>query len=202
MLFFYLFSVLALLGSIGVITSKNPVYAVLWLIFVFCNTSGLLILLGAEFLAFLLVIVYAGAVAILFLFVVMMLNIKSDNLVLVKTRTILNIPIYVIIAFIFIIDLSIIIVMGFGNYCPIHYEKNNLDIKAIGRVLYTEYALPFQLSGIILLIAMIGCVVLTVRKRSGVKRQDHYSQINRNRNSSIQVVKVEVKKGIEDVDSN
>ncbi|KJV55930.1 NADH-ubiquinone/plastoquinone oxidoreductase chain 6 family protein [Orientia chuto str. Dubai] len=202
MLFFYLFSILALLGGIGVIISKNAVYAVLWLIFTFCNTAGLMILLGAEFLAFLLIIVYAGAVAILFLFVVMMLNIQSNTLDLVKQHTILNVPISIIVAFIFIIDLSIVIFINFKNYYPVHYYESSLGIKSIGKVLYTEYALPFQLSGAILLIAMIGCVVLTIRKRSEIKRQNHASQINRSRSSSIQVVQVEVNRGINDTDSN
>ncbi len=188
--FFYLFAILALVGSAGVITSRNPVHAVLWLIFVFCNTSGLFILLGAEFLAFILIIVYAGAVAILFLFVIMMIEIKFSNFTVVNKYIAFNTPVALIIAFILISDLSIVIFVSFQNYKSTFVNNSISNVNLLGRVLYTDYILPFQLAGVILFIAMVGCIVLTLRKRLGVKRQNHLTQIERSRDTSIKIVKV------------
>lgn len=201
-LFFYLFASLALLSGIGVITARNPVYAVLFLIFMFCNVAGILVLSGAEFLAFLIVISYAGAVAMLFLFVVMMLDIKSKSLSFSGGNISTYIAIIIICAF--ISNLIIVIYSGFKSYLfPRSYSANTINnVRSIGMSLYTDYILPFQMSGVILLIAMIGCIMLTIRKKNGIKQQNAFIQLSRKREDSIAIINVAVGKGVEDERNN
>lgn len=198
-LFFYLFSFFVLTSSIMVIFSKNPVYSVLWLIFAFLNVSGLMILIGAEFIAMMLVIIYVGAVAVLFLFVVMMLDIKYAE---IKGNIKKNLSTSILLSFIMFADLVAIILVATktieiqkpGRTIEIALSDNSLEI---GKVLYTDFILPFQISGLILFVAMISCIVLTFRSRSGVKRQDPNNQISRNKINGLEVLKVQTGKGIE-----
>lgn len=196
-LFFYIFSFLLITGAIGVIASNNPVYSVLWLIFSFCNASGLFILLGAEFLAFTLVIVYVGAVAVLFLFVVMMLDVDIASL---KSSFARNWPITAFFLTFFTIDLVAIILLGI-KYSPDKgletLDRNLGSVVNIGLNLYTKYMLPFQLSGIILLVSMIGCITLTLRHMTFVKRQDPKLQLARSKETGMNVVKVKNKTGVQ-----
>lgn len=181
-----------------VVVSKNPVYSVLWLIFAFCNCSGLLILLGAEFLAMLLVIIYVGAVAVLFLFVIMMLDI---NVITMQGKLKQNLHLGIVIAGLVFADLTIIIMLATNSVNIDHIIGLRLphdvsNAHAIGQVLYTDFILPFQVSGLILFVAMIACINLTLRHRSGVKRQNIYKQIKRNKNFCISMVKPELHLGV------
>ncbi len=200
-IFFYLFSSLLILSSIGVVTSRNPVYCVLWLIFTFLNSSAIFIQLGAEFIAMTIVIVYVGAVAVLFLFVVMMLNINFTE---IKSQFLGNRIMSVSAMVILIIDLILIVKSALlGNFIisepgnPIPTDISNTH--AIGSILYTDYIVVFQLSGLVLLLAMVGCIVLTVRKREGVKRQDTAKQIARTIEESIKIVKVKSRAGVDGI---
>lgn len=197
-IFFYLFAGLMVISSCLVVISKNPVYSVLWLIFTFCNGSGLMILLGAEFLAMILIVIYVGAVAVLFLFVIMMLNIRFTDVIVQFKR---NLFISIAVALIMFADLVLIIWLGTKN---IILDNSQFEIKlgvtnthAIGKVLYTDYILPFQVSGIILFVAMISCITLTIRHRSGVRRQDIAKQHAKNKDNSILMVKPHLNEGIE-----
>ena len=193
--FFYLFSSIAVLTALMVIVAKNPVHAVLFLILTFFNAAGLFVLLGAEFLAMLLVIVYVGAVAVLFLFVVMMLDVDFAEL---RAGFIKNAPLGAIIGGIVLVEL--IMVMGFQTYkpqivgqpaAPMPAAGEALtNTEALGRILYTKYIFYFQTSGLILLVAMIGAIVLTLRHKEGVKRQSISAQVARNPATAIEVVKV------------
>ena len=184
-LFFYLFAVLTVASATMVIIARNPVHAVLFLIVTFFNAAGLFILLGAEFLAMLLVIVYVGAVAVLFLFVVMMLDVDFAEL---KAGFIKNAPLGALVGGIVLLELAgLFLLHGFfrpvGPECrcrhahPLGSGLDNTD--ALGRVLYTKYVFFFQAPGIILLIAMIGAIVLTLRHKEGVKRQSITAQVAR-----------------------
>lgn len=193
-LFFYLFAFFVILGSIGVIFSKNPVYSVLWLIFAFINSAGIFILLRAEFLAFVIIIVYVGAVAVLFLFIVMMLDL--DN---VKSSISRNWPILLVFSIIFIADCIFITYTSFkkdfiDNISNLNHNLGN--INDIGSVLYTDYILQFQLAGILLLTAMIGAIILGLRKKKYVKRQDIYKQLYREKKDGVELVEVKKKSGI------
>ncbi|MDD9335340.1 NADH-quinone oxidoreductase subunit J [Candidatus Tisiphia endosymbiont of Metellina segmentata] len=197
-IFFYLFAGLMVISSCLVVISKNPVYSVLWLIFTFCNGSGLMVLLGAEFLAMILIVIYVGAVAVLFLFVIMMLNIRFTDVIVQFKR---NLFISISVALIMFADLVLIIWLGTKN---IILDNNQFEITsgvtnthAIGEILYTDYILPFQVSGIILFVAMISCITLTIRHRSEVKRQDIAKQYAKNKDNSILMVKPHLNKGIE-----
>ena len=195
-LFFYLFSFLLITSAIGVIGSNNPVYSVLWLIFAFCNASGLFLLLGAEFLAFTLVIVYVGAVAVLFLFVVMMLDIDIAS---IKSSFARNWPITLFFLTFFMIDLVAMILLGIkinGVKSLVDLDNNLGSIFNIGADLYTKYMLPFQLSGIVLLVAMIGCIALTLHHMTFVKRQDPAVQIARNKANSMDLLTIKNKTGV------
>jgi NADH-quinone oxidoreductase subunit J len=198
-LFFYLFSSLIILGSIGVIASNNSVHSVLWLIFAFCNSSGLFILLGAEFLAMTLVIVYVGAVAVLFLFVVMMLGGGVTHAVKNLKG---GIPIGLFILAVFSFDLGLVafagsnIAAGTSAY-PISGDITNTH--AIGNVLYTDFIIPFQAAGIILFVAMVGAIALTIRQRSGVRRQVPADQLERNKNTGMKMTKPQVGAGVEKI---
>ena len=196
--FFYIFSSLLIIGSLGVVLSNNPVYSVLFLIFSFLNVAGLFILLNAEFLSMLLIIVYVGAVAVLFLFVIMMIGDEiQDKLYNPKIFSL-----GFIISFIFLFEIMFIIYIGFNNYKIPNIEfpipSNLSNSHAIGSFLYRDFILPFEISGIILLVAMVGSVVLTHRVRDGVKKQNIAKQIERNPNSSLELVKIKSGKSIYD----
>ena len=188
-LFFYLFSFIITACAVMVISSRNPVHSVLFLILAFFNSGALFVILGAEFLAMMLVIVYVGAVAVLFLFVVMMLNINFSK---IKEGFQKYFPIGSLIGFILFIE---IILMVFSGDLLVNknneFNDNIPNTHKIGSLLYTEYIYVFQLSGLILLVAMVGAIVLTLRDRSGVKKQDIISQNTRKVSDVISIVKKE-----------
>ena len=188
-LFFYLFSFIITACAVMVISSRNPVHSVLFLILAFFNSGALFVILGAEFLAMMLVIVYVGAVAVLFLFVVMMLNINFSK---IKEGFQKYFPIGSLIGFILFIEFILMVFSG-----DLLVNKNNElndnipNTHKIGALLYTEYIYVFQLSGLILLVAMVGAIVLTLRDRPGVKKQDIISQNTRKVSDVISIVKKE-----------
>ena len=197
-LFFYMFSLVALVSSFLVVTLKNPVHSVLFLILTFFNCSALFVLLGAEFLAMLLLLVYVGAVAVLFLFVVMMLNIDFSTLRKGMSK---NAPLGILVGLILLIEI-IISITGYNFSETSNVERNITAInpsventKALGLVLYTEYSYLFQCAGYILLVAMIGAIALTHRKRDNVRRQRVNKQVLKDRKDSIEIKKVEIGKG-------
>ena len=201
LLSFYIFSVVILISSLMVITSKNPVHSVLFLILSFFNGAGLFIILHAEFLAIILIIVYVGAVAVLFLFVVMMLDFKIS---LDKNNILQYLPIGFFVGLIFISELMIVLIntkFDLSNIQilvnPMFKFENLTNTEAIGSILYTDYILYFQLSGVILLVAMIGSIVLTLRTRDGVKRQSIQSQLDRNYKSTITLVDPKSNEGVD-----
>ena len=196
---FYIFSSVILLSALMVISARNPVHSVLFLILAFLNAAGIFVILHAEFLAMILIIVYVGAVAVLFLFVVMMLDIKTT---IEKSNILQYMPIGLFIGFVFIAELVIVLINTKLELSNMQILSNPLNkfaelsnTKAIGSVLYTNYILHFQLAGVILLIAMIGSIVLTLRERSGVKRQSVAEQLSRS--SKIDLVDVKSKEGID-----
>ena len=183
-LFFYLFALLAVLGSVGVIANRNPVYAVLSLIFTFLNISGLFILLGAEFIAMTVVIVYVGAVAVLFLFVVMMLGVDRQHAPLCSVPNLFAIA----GSAVFAVDMFLIIRSIDGTEKRLDGPTNESNVGQIAQLLYDSFAIPFQTSGVILLVAMVGCIVLTLRKRTGARKQDVFKQLQRE--SSVELVDI------------
>jgi NADH-quinone oxidoreductase subunit J len=196
--FFYLFAVFACASAVMVITSRNPVHSVLFLILCFFNAAGLFVLIGAEFLAMILVVVYVGAVAVLFLFVVMMLDVDFTEL---RSGMLNYLPIGGIIGLIVLVEL--VLVVGTWNFSPgalataLAPDPSQVsNTQAIGELMYTRYIFAFQASGMILLVAMIGAIVLTLRHREGVKRQVIEDQVARGPATAVQVVKVETGKGI------
>ena len=201
-IFFYTFSIIAVISAIMVTVSKNTVHSVFFLILDFISISCLFIMIGAEFLGMIMLIVYVGAVAVLFLFVVMMLNVaQQKNQWFASEASSGHIPVGLIISVIIFFEL--IIVIGGWKYKPnlfdINNSLNNLSISnthSLGQVLYTDYIHVFQLSGMILLVAMIGAIVLTFRKRSGVKTQSYLKQISRERSEGVEVLEVENDKGV------
>jgi len=195
---FYLFATIAAGSGIMVISSKNPVHSVLFLILAFFTSAGLFILLGAEFLAMILVVVYVGAVAVLFLFVVMMLDINFAEL----RQGFLNyLPIGAFVGLVMLAELIIVVggwrlepgVVGAPSAPTADHVHNTL---ALGRLLYTHYIYLFQAAGIVLLIAMIGAIVLTHRRREGVRKQNVAAQVGRRPKDTVEVVKVESGKGV------
>jgi len=201
-LFFYFFSTITVFAAIMVIVSRNTVYSVFFLILVFISISILFIMIGAEFLGMIMLIVYVGAVAVLFLFVVMMLNI-TEQLTKQSSRKGLvnNISVGSIIGVIIFLEL-LVVIGGWkykGTYVPLSAENLNLDISnthALGNILYTDYIHLFQISGMILLIAMIGAITLTFSKRENIKRQSYFDQIQREKDSAVSLVEVESGKGV------
>ena len=201
-LFFYFFSIIAILSAIMVIVSRNTVHAVFFLILDFISIASLFILIGAEFLGMMMIIVYVGAVAVLFLFVVMLLNVSEQKLSWFRgSRKTKHIPIGLAVGA--VILLVLIVVVGCWKYRDtfsetkfLNFEKDFTNTHAIGNVMYTEYIHLFQISGLILLLSMIGAIVLTYRKREGVKRQNYFTQVGREREDSIKLVEVESGKGI------
>lgn len=200
-IFFYLFAELILISSIMVVISTNPVYSVLWLIFAFCNGSGLMILLGAEFIAMTLIVVYVGAVAVLFLFVIMMLDIRFLGSIASFKK---NLPLSIFVGLVMFADLVLIIWLANKNVAP-HYGKFAIpaditNTHAIGRALYTEFILPFQISGLILLVAMISCISLTIRHRGSlVRRQNIAKQNSRNKDNTILMINPELNQGVKGI---
>jgi len=201
-IFFYTFSIIAVVSAIMVTVSKNTVHSVFFLILDFISISCLFIMIGAEFLGMIMLIVYVGAVAVLFLFVVMMLNVaQQKNQWFVSEENSGHIPVGLIISAIIFFEL--IIVIGGWKYKPDLFNSDNLSITneisnthSLGQVLYTDYIHVFQISGMILLIAMIGAIVLTFRQRKGVKKQSYIKQISRERSEGVEVVDVSTNKGV------
>ena len=205
-IFFYIFSLIAIVSAIMVTVSKNTVHSVFFLILDFISISCLFIMIGAEFLGIIMLIIYVGAVAVLFLFVVMMLNVAQQKNQWFSARvSSKHIPVGLIIST--IIFLELIIIISGWKYKPDIVSSMSLNIDssisnthAIGYVLYTDYIHIFQLSGMILLVAMIGAIVLTFRQRSGVKRQSYFSQISRERSDGVELIDVPSNKGVKSDD--
>ena len=200
-IFFYVFSIIAVVSAIMVTVSKNTVHSVFFLILDFISISCLFIMIGAEFLGMIMLIVYVGAVAVLFLFVVMMLNVaQQKNQWFISQDNSGHIPVGLLISVIIFFEL--IIVIGGWKYKPDLFEASNLisneisNTHSLGKVLYTDYIHIFQISGMILLVAMIGAIVLTFRQREGVKKQSYLKQISRERTEGVDVVEVPYNKGV------
>jgi len=202
-IFFYIFSIIAIISAIMVTASKNTVHSVFFLILDFISISCLFIMIGAEFLGMIMLIVYVGAVAVLFLFVVMMLNVaQQKNQWFISKSSSNHIPIGLVISALIFFEL--IIVIGGWKYKPDLVQKENLyssseitNTHSLGQVLYTDYIHIFQISGMILLIAMIGAIVLTFRQREGVKTQSYIKQISRERSEGVEVLNnVAFRKGV------
>ena len=201
--FFYVFSTIAIVSAIMVTASKNTVHSVFFLILDFISVSCLFIMIGAEFLGMIMLIVYVGAVAVLFLFVVMMLNVaQQKNQWFLSSQSSRHIPIGLIIGTIIFFEL--IIVIGGWKYKPELFEKTNStssfegisNTHSLGQILYTDYIHIFQISGMVLLVAMIGAIVLTFRQREGVKKQSYIKQISRERSEGVEVLEVQSNKGV------
>ena len=201
-IFFYTFSIIAVVSAIMVTVSKNTVHSVFFLILDFISISCLFIMIGAEFLGMIMLIVYVGAVAVLFLFVVMMLNVaQQKNQWFASAASSKHIPVGLIISTIIFFEL--IIVIGGWKYKPEIFDINNSlkvsdlsNTHSLGQILYTDYIHVFQISGMILLVAMVGAIVLTFRQRSNVKRQSYLKQISRERAEGVSVVEVASNKGV------
>ena len=201
-IFFYTFSLIAIVSAIMVTASKNTVHSVFFLILDFISISCLFIMIGAEFLGMIMLIVYVGAVAVLFLFVVMMLNVaQQKNQWFASEESSKHIPFGLIISTLIFVE--ILIVIGGWKYKPEIFNINNSinlnnvsNTHSLGKILYTDYIHVFQISGMILLVAMIGAIVLTFRQRVGVKKQSYIKQISRERTEGVEVLEVESNKGI------
>ena len=201
-LLFYFFSLITVFSAAMVIVSRNTVYSVFFLILVFVSVSILFIMIGAEFLGMIMLIVYVGAVAVLFLFVVMMLNVTEKKTIKFKRRGLINnISVGSIVGAIIFLEL-LVVIGGWqykGNFVPLSSITFNNEISnthALGNVLYTDYIHLFQISGMILLIAMVGAITLTFKKRENIKRQSYFKQIARDKTSSISLEEVESDKGV------
>ncbi|HLI22123.1 MAG TPA: NADH-quinone oxidoreductase subunit J [Stellaceae bacterium] len=197
---FYAFACVAVASGVMVISARNPVHSVLFLILAFFNAAGLFVLLGAEFLAMILVIVYVGAVAVLFLFVVMMLDI---NFVQLRHGFLQYLPVGALIGLVLLVELVLIFGawtlspdIGTAAAAPTPSLAQVTNTAALGALLYTHYIYAFQAAGLILLVAMIGAIVLTLRAREGVKRQRIGQQVTRRREASVEVVKVRPGQGV------
>jgi NADH-quinone oxidoreductase subunit J len=196
---FYIFAAVAVASGVLVVSARNPVHSVLFLILAFFNTAALFVLIGAEFLAMILVIVYVGAVAVLFLFVVMMLNIDFLQL---RSGFVGYLPIGALIGFILLAELVLVVgswaVVPGAPSPPVASATGGVALtntRALGDVLYTRYLFAFQAAGLILLVAMVGAIVLTLRHRPDVRRQSVSAQLARTRSQSVEVVKVPVGSG-------
>jgi NADH-quinone oxidoreductase subunit J len=194
---FYMFAGVTVASGVMVISARNPVHSVLFLILAFFNSAGLFVLLGAEFLAMILVVVYVGAVAVLFLFVVMMLDI---NFVELRQGFLQYLPIGALIAIVLLAELVFVIggyaSTGDGGAIFSQPAGDMTNTAAIGNELYTKYVYLFQAAGMVLLVAMIGAIVLTLRKREGVRRQRIAAQVARTRAEAVRIEKVEPGKGV------
>ncbi|MGF1553014.1 MAG: NADH-quinone oxidoreductase subunit J [Paracoccaceae bacterium] len=197
---FYVMATITVVSGLFVVAARSPVHSVLWLILAFFSSAGLMVLLGAEFIAMLLVIVYVGAVAVLFLFVVMMLDVDFAAL---KQGAIANVPLGALIGIVLLVELGLVIGnWAFADAAPGAREAvvpdpagvNNAE--ALGLILYDRFFYMFQTAGLVLLVAMIGAIVLTLRPREGIKRQDVLRQIYRTREESVELKDVEPGRGI------
>ena len=201
-IFFYSFSVIAVFSAVMVTISKNTVHSVFFLILDFISISCLFIMIGAEFLGMIMLIVYVGAVAVLFLFVVMMLNVaQQKNQWFASSFSSRHIPIGLLISL--IIFLELVIVIGGWKYKPelisvnsLFIDQNITNTHQIGYVLYTDYIHLFQISGMILLVSMVGAIILTFRKRTGLKRQSYFKQVSREAKDSVDLIDVKSGKGV------
>ncbi|HKF99632.1 MAG TPA: NADH-quinone oxidoreductase subunit J [Xanthobacteraceae bacterium] len=199
-LFFYLFAGLCVASAFMVIAARNPVHSVLFLILAFVNAAGLFVMMGAEFLAMILIVVYVGAVAVLFLFVVMMLDVDFTEL----RQGFLNyLPIGALIGVVFLVELLLVVaVWAIGPgvpktiTAPIPPPEVYSNTAALGLVLYTRYAYFFQVAGLVLLVAMIGAIVLTLRHKPNVRRQNVADQVARTRESAVELKQVQPGQGI------
>ena len=198
---FYAFASVLVLSAIMVITAKNPVHSVLFLILAFFNAAGLFVLLGAEFVAMILVIVYVGAVAVLFLFVVMMLDISFADL---RKGAMQFVPLGLLFGGILLAELVMLYMAwetapeaALNAAAPVDAGSSVTNAEALGRILYTQYLFPFQVSGLILLVAMIGAIVLTLRTRSGVLRQRIGNQVSRTIDETSEIRKVTTGAGVQ-----
>jgi NADH-quinone oxidoreductase subunit J len=196
---FYIFAAVAVAAGVLVVSSRNPVHSVLFLIVAFFNAAALFVLIGAEFLAMILVIVYVGAVAVLFLFVVMMLNIDFLEL---RSGFVRYFPVGALVGLILLAELVLVIgswvVAPGGSMAPVAPSTGGVTLtntRALGDILYTRYLFGFQAAGLILLVAMIGAIVLTLRRRADVRRQSIPAQLARARAETIEIVKVPVRSG-------
>jgi len=197
---FYLFSAILIASAVMVIAARNPVHSVLFLILTFVNAAGLFVLIGAEFLAMILIVVYVGAVAVLFLFVVMMLDVDFAEL---RQGFLQYLPVGVIVGLVFLVELLLVVGSWIASpgvasaiSAPIPPAAQVTNTQALGRVLYTNYVHYFELAGVILLVAMIGAIVLTLRHKANVKRQDISAQNARSKASAMEVRKVQSRQGI------
>ena len=200
-IFFYFFSIITVGSALMVIVSKNTVHAVFFLILDFISVGCLFIMIGAEFLGMIMLIVYVGAVAVLFLFVVMMLNVAEQKQSWFRGLKSTHIPVGLIVSI--IILLEILVVIGGWKYKAnfistdsIVIDPNFSNTHQLGSVLYTDYIYLFQIAGIILLLSMIGAIVLTYRKREGVKKQSYINQISRESKTSVEVVEADFNTGV------
>ena len=196
---FYLFAFVLILSALFVISAKNPVHSVLFLILAFFNAAGLFVLLGAEFVAFILAIVYVGAVAVLFLFVVMMLDISFADL---RRDSMQYVPLGIIIGGVLLVEMGFMMFawspsMAAGSNIAVPSPEGVSNTHALGQVLYTHYAFPFQVSGLVLLVAMIGAIVLTLRVRPGTLRQKIADQVHIRREDVVEIRSVQSGKGVE-----
>jgi NADH-quinone oxidoreductase subunit J len=197
-LFFYLFATVCIASAVMVVAAKNPVHSVLYLILAFVNASGLFVMMGAEFLAMILIVVYVGAVAVLFLFVVMMLDVDFAEL---RQGLLQYLPVGFVVGGIFVAELLAVVgawVIGANLPQAISapIPPNITNTEALGRVLYTQYVYYFQAAGVVLLVAMIGAIVLTLRHKPKVKRQNISDQVARTPATAIEVVKVQSGQGL------
>jgi NADH-quinone oxidoreductase subunit J len=197
---FYVFATILMVAALCVVTARNPIHSVFFLILAFFNAAGLFVLLGAEYIAMTLVVVYVGAVMVLFLFVVMMLNINFEKL---RAGFISYLPLGIAVALVLFIEIGGLLYASILTPAPLAPVSSAIpdaaqmsNVKAIGVVLYTDYLLAFQLSGVILLVAMIGAIVLTLRHRPGVKRQNITKQLSRKRADAVELINVKPGQGI------
>ncbi len=200
-IFFYFFSIITIGSALMVIVSKNTVHAVFFLILDFISVGCLFIMIGAEFLGMIMLIVYVGAVAVLFLFVVMMLNVAEQKQSWFRGLKSTHIPVGLIVSIIILSEILVVIggwkyKKNFISTDSIVIDSNFSNTHQLGNVLYTDYIYLFQIAGIILLLSMIGAIVLTYRKREGVKKQSYINQISRERATSVDVVEADFNVGV------
>ena len=200
-IFFYFFSLITIFSTLMVITSRNTIHSVFFLILDFISVGCLFIMVGAEFLGMIILIVYVGAVAVLFLFVVMMLNVAEQKQSWFVGKKSTHIPSGLLVSILIFLEL-LVVISGWKYKSNIvtssilTIDENISNTHAIGKVLYTDYILYFQISGIILLLSMIGAILLTYRKREGVKKQSYISQVSREPSTAVELKKVEFNKGV------
>ncbi len=196
--FFYIFAIVAVASALMVIASRNPVHSVLFLILCFANAAGLFMLAGAEFLALILIVVYVGAVAVLFLFVVMMLDVDFASM---RQGMLQYAPVGVVVGIILFLELllvagSFVIAPEIASNAVVPIEEGVANTRALGQVIYTRYVYLFQGAGAVLLVAMIGAIVLTLRHKAGIRRQDVFKQTARKRHEAVEVVSVQSGQGL------